>query len=69
MAILKIAIDSEEISVVLWNSFYANHQISQITEDEILGKFIFIFGTKSLNQESEDQIALSEVGDDILEFL
>ena len=69
MIILKLSVDNEDVNIVAWNSFYSNSPIRNLTEEEIVGKFILVFGKKDQNPQGEDQVQLSNYGDDLLEIL
>lgn len=60
MAFLNLEVDYEKVDVVIWNSFYASHPISSMIKDDIVGKFAFVFGNRSMNQYNKEQIELSE---------
>jgi DNA polymerase III alpha subunit len=69
MMILKIDLESNSLSVVVWPSFFKNHKISGIPSEDLMDTFVFIFGRKDMDPRGEDQITLSDVRQERLDFL
>jgi DNA polymerase III alpha subunit len=69
MAIMHIQVDYEKVPVVLWPSFFRHHQFRKLSEEDILGSFVFVFGQKQYDPQGRDQITLSYHDQEYLEVL
>jgi hypothetical protein len=69
MAILKIEVELEEVTIVLWNSFYTKHPIQRMKKEDILGRFVFVFGDRNKDDRGNDQIQLGQPDQDKFEII
>lgn len=64
MVIVKLDIDTHEVSIVIWNSFYECSNIFNINPNDMIGQFVYILGEKNMDPQGNDQVALGDSNND-----
>jgi len=69
MAIFSIEVELQEIKIVAWNSFYKNSVLDGMEPNDLIGRFVFVFGDRDIDDRNNDQVQLGNVNNDKFEII